>query len=157
MSKIEIPKFDFCVKIKKYPVFDFLVFLSFRATVWNDKVRKMNKVSLALSLCRWFTVKEDEGRTLWLDTQSHASSSASSADDDYAWQWPTSFWSQFKVSTTLQTFPAVRRWNCAALNVHATCSYSTDIDIGAFVTRNQWNIRGKRKEEFFKDWPIIIS
>ncbi|GAB1867505.1 ABC transporter domain-containing protein [Camponotus japonicus] len=42
-------------------------------------------------------VKEDEGRTLWLDTQSHASSSASSADDDYSWQWPTSFWSQFKV------------------------------------------------------------
>lgn len=48
---------------------------------------------------RCFTVKEDEGRTLWLDTQSHASSSASSADDDYSWQWPTSFWSQFKVST----------------------------------------------------------
>lgn len=43
-------------------------------------------------------MKEDEGRTLWLDTQSHASSSASSADDDYTWQWPTSFWSQFKVS-----------------------------------------------------------
>ncbi|KYM82473.1 ABC transporter G family member 22 [Atta colombica] len=42
-------------------------------------------------------VKEDEGRTLWLDTQSHASSSASSADDDYSWQWPTNFWSQFKV------------------------------------------------------------
>uniref|UniRef100_A0ABD2XNJ7 ABC transporter domain-containing protein n=1 Tax=Trichogramma kaykai TaxID=54128 RepID=A0ABD2XNJ7_9HYME len=42
-------------------------------------------------------VKEDEGRTLWLDTQSHASSNASSADDDYSWQWPTSFWSQFKV------------------------------------------------------------
>ncbi|RLU19760.1 hypothetical protein DMN91_008318 [Ooceraea biroi] len=42
-------------------------------------------------------VKEDEGRTLWLDTQSHASSSASSTDDDYSWQWPTSFWSQFKV------------------------------------------------------------
>ncbi|XP_011499510.1 PREDICTED: ABC transporter G family member 14 [Ceratosolen solmsi marchali] len=41
--------------------------------------------------------KEDEGRTLWLDTQSHASSNASSADDDYSWQWPTSFWSQFKV------------------------------------------------------------
>ncbi|XP_043795477.1 ABC transporter G family member 14 isoform X2 [Apis laboriosa] len=44
-----------------------------------------------------FILKEDEGRTLWLDTQSHASSSASSADDDYTWQWPTSFWSQFKV------------------------------------------------------------
>ncbi|XP_029158199.1 ABC transporter G family member 9 [Nylanderia fulva] len=42
-------------------------------------------------------VKEDESRTLWLDTQSHASSNASSADDDYSWQWPTSFWSQFKV------------------------------------------------------------
>ncbi|XP_047360988.1 ABC transporter G family member 14 isoform X1 [Vespa velutina] len=41
--------------------------------------------------------KEDEGGTLWLDTQSHASSSANSADDDYSWQWPTSFWSQFKV------------------------------------------------------------
>jgi len=51
------------------------------------------------SFSRCFTVKEDEGRTLWLDTQSHASSSASSADDDYSWQWPTSFWSQFKVST----------------------------------------------------------
>lgn len=50
---------------------------------------------------RCFTVKEDEGRTLWLDTQSHASSSASSADDDYSWQWPTSFWSQFKVSTNV--------------------------------------------------------
>lgn len=45
--------------------------------------------------------KEDEGRTLWLDTQSHASSNASSADDDYSWQWPTSFWSQFKVSILL--------------------------------------------------------
>ncbi|XP_058807464.1 uncharacterized protein LOC131673466 [Phymastichus coffea] len=44
-----------------------------------------------------FAGKEDEGRTLWLDTQSHASSNASSADDDYSWQWPTSFWSQFKV------------------------------------------------------------
>ncbi|XP_048510014.1 ABC transporter G family member 21 isoform X2 [Athalia rosae] len=42
-------------------------------------------------------VKEDDGRTLWLDTQSHASSSASSSDDDYSWHWPTSFWSQFKV------------------------------------------------------------
>ncbi|XP_043486279.1 ABC transporter G family member 14 isoform X1 [Polistes fuscatus] len=41
--------------------------------------------------------KEDEGGNLWLDTQSHASSSANSADDDYSWQWPTSFWSQFKV------------------------------------------------------------
>lgn len=54
-----------------------------------------------LSFPRCFTVKEDEGRTLWLDTQSHASSSASSADDDYSWQWPTSFWSQFKVSTNV--------------------------------------------------------
>ncbi|XP_033228209.1 ABC transporter G family member 14 isoform X1 [Belonocnema kinseyi] len=39
--------------------------------------------------------KDEEGHTLWLDTQSHASSTAS--DDDYIWQWPTSFWSQFKV------------------------------------------------------------
>lgn len=54
-------------------------------------------------------MKEDEGRTLWLDTQSHASSSASSADDDYTWQWPTSFWSQFKVSIH---FPNVSAGEC---------------------------------------------
>ncbi|XP_033228219.1 ABC transporter G family member 27 isoform X4 [Belonocnema kinseyi] len=42
-----------------------------------------------------FISKDEEGHTLWLDTQSHASSTAS--DDDYIWQWPTSFWSQFKV------------------------------------------------------------
>lgn len=53
---------------------------------------------------RRLAVKEDEGRTFWLDTQSHASSSASSADDDYSWQWPTSFWSQFKVSTARGCF-----------------------------------------------------
>uniref|UniRef100_A0A0K8S5Y2 ABC transporter domain-containing protein n=1 Tax=Lygus hesperus TaxID=30085 RepID=A0A0K8S5Y2_LYGHE len=42
-------------------------------------------------------VKEDEGKTLWLDNQSHASSSVSSSDDDVSWQWPTTFWTQFKV------------------------------------------------------------
>ncbi|BES91925.1 ABC transporter G family member [Nesidiocoris tenuis] len=42
-------------------------------------------------------VKEDEGKTLWLDNQSHASSSVSSSEDDVSWQWPTSFWTQFKV------------------------------------------------------------
>ncbi|XP_033228218.1 ABC transporter G family member 22 isoform X3 [Belonocnema kinseyi] len=43
----------------------------------------------------FISAKDEEGHTLWLDTQSHASSTAS--DDDYIWQWPTSFWSQFKV------------------------------------------------------------
>lgn len=41
-------------------------------------------------------VGNDEGK-LWLDNQSHASSSVSGADDDVNWQWPTSFWTQFKV------------------------------------------------------------
>ncbi|XP_049948266.1 uncharacterized protein LOC126456563 [Schistocerca serialis cubense] len=42
--------------------------------------------------------REDEGKTLWTDSQSHASSSSSGADDDGSdWQWPTSFWTQFKV------------------------------------------------------------
>lgn len=69
-----------------------------------EKVGRVPPPPQHLSSCRWFTVKEDEGRTLWLDTQSHASSSASSADDDYTWQWPTSFWSQFKVSITFSKF-----------------------------------------------------
>lgn len=43
-----------------------------------------------------FAVNEEEGRTLWPDTQSHSSSNSSSADDEYSWHWPTSFWSQFK-------------------------------------------------------------
>ncbi|KAG8297731.1 hypothetical protein J6590_030242 [Homalodisca vitripennis] len=42
-------------------------------------------------------VKEEEGKTLWLDNQSHASSSVSSSDEDVSWQWPTCFWTQFKV------------------------------------------------------------
>lgn len=42
-------------------------------------------------------MKDEEGKTLWLDNQSHASSSVSSSDDDVSWQWPTSFWTQFKV------------------------------------------------------------
>nr|AIN44120.1 ATP-binding cassette sub-family G member 22-like protein [Laodelphax striatellus] len=42
-------------------------------------------------------VKEEEGKTLWQDTASHASSSVSSSDDDVSWQWPTCFWTQFKV------------------------------------------------------------
>lgn len=62
--------------------------------IWRSKTKKMGK---KISTTR--AAKEEEGRTLWLDTQSHASSNASSADDDYAWQWPTSFWSQFKVCT----------------------------------------------------------
>lgn len=73
-------------------------------------------ISLGLKIYKRFlcylTVKEDEGRTLWLDTQSHASSSASSADEDYSWQWPTSFWSQFKVSN----FEIFR-----TININITC------------------------------------
>lgn len=43
-------------------------------------------------------VKDEEGKSLWLDSQSHGSSSVSSTtDDDVRWQWPTSFWTQFKV------------------------------------------------------------
>ncbi|XP_021919484.1 ABC transporter G family member 9 isoform X2 [Zootermopsis nevadensis] len=42
-------------------------------------------------------MKDEEGKTLWLDNQSHASSSVTSSDDDVSWQWPTSFWTQFKV------------------------------------------------------------
>ncbi|XP_063242998.1 uncharacterized protein LOC134542563 isoform X2 [Bacillus rossius redtenbacheri] len=42
-------------------------------------------------------MKDEEGRTLWQDNHSHASSSVSSSDDDVSWQWPTSFWTQFKV------------------------------------------------------------
>uniref|UniRef100_A0A2S2NZL9 ABC transporter G family member 21 n=2 Tax=Schizaphis graminum TaxID=13262 RepID=A0A2S2NZL9_SCHGA len=40
-------------------------------------------------------VHEDEARTLWPDSQSHSSTSTS--DEDFTWQWPTSFWTQFKV------------------------------------------------------------
>ncbi|KAF4518901.1 hypothetical protein B566_EDAN006739 [Ephemera danica] len=42
-------------------------------------------------------VKDDEGKSLWLDNQSHASSSTSNSEDDISWRWPTSFWTQFKV------------------------------------------------------------
>ncbi|XP_034253270.1 ABC transporter G family member 21 isoform X3 [Thrips palmi] len=43
-------------------------------------------------------VKDEEGKSLWLDSQSHGSSSVSSTtDDDVRWQWPTGFWTQFKV------------------------------------------------------------
>nr|CAD7392191.1 unnamed protein product [Timema cristinae] len=42
-------------------------------------------------------MKDEEGKTLWQDNHSHASSSVSSSDDDVSWQWPTSFWTQFKV------------------------------------------------------------
>lgn len=47
-------------------------------------------------------MKDEEGKTLWLDNQSHASSSVSSSDDDVSWQWPTSFWTQFKVWPMLE-------------------------------------------------------
>jgi hypothetical protein len=47
-------------------------------------------------------MKDEEGKTLWLDNQSHASSSVSSSDDDVSWQWPTSFWTQFKVWSMFQ-------------------------------------------------------
>lgn len=42
---------------------------------------------------------EPDGRKLWLDTHSHASSSVSSDthDSDCYFSWPTSFWTQFKV------------------------------------------------------------
>lgn len=39
----------------------------------------------------------EECKELCLDNQSHASSSVSSSYDDMSWQWPTSFWTQFKV------------------------------------------------------------
>jgi len=43
--------------------------------------------------------KEEEGNTwLLVDNQSHTSSSGSSSDYDFSWQWPTCFWTQFKVS-----------------------------------------------------------
>ncbi|KAI5711411.1 hypothetical protein M8J75_000195 [Diaphorina citri] len=41
--------------------------------------------------------EEEECKQLCLDSQSHASSSVSSSYDDMSWQWPTSFWTQFKV------------------------------------------------------------
>lgn len=47
---------------------------------------------------------EQEAR-LWLDTQSHASSSVSSDSPetpDCYFSWPTSFWTQFKVAFTNQ-------------------------------------------------------
>lgn len=47
------------------------------------------------------TVNEDEARTLWLDSQSHSSTSTS--DEDFTWQWPTSFWTQFKVLNNIFT------------------------------------------------------
>lgn len=82
------------------------IFFSFNYTYISVYLRiylrcNSHKATLNTRSSGDFTVKEDEGRTLWLDTQSHASSSASSADDDYSWQWPTSFWSQFKVSTNV--------------------------------------------------------
>lgn len=48
-----------------------------------------------------FTVNEDEAKTLWLDSQSHSSTSTS--DEDFTWQWPTSFWTQFKVILIMVT------------------------------------------------------
>lgn len=41
--------------------------------------------------------EEEEAKELCLDSQSHASSSVASSYDDMSWQWPTSFWTQFKV------------------------------------------------------------
>nr|CAD7445096.1 unnamed protein product [Timema bartmani] len=46
-------------------------------------------------------MKDEEGKTLWQDNQSHASSSVSSSEDDVSWQWPTSFWTQFKLANAL--------------------------------------------------------
>ncbi|XKL59899.1 hypothetical protein PGB90_000915 [Kerria lacca] len=42
-------------------------------------------------------MKEEETKSFWLDNESHASSSVSSSDYDFSWQWPTCFWTQFKV------------------------------------------------------------
>lgn len=42
-------------------------------------------------------VKGGEEGKLWLDNQSHGSSSTSSSDDDLSWQWPTGFWTQLRV------------------------------------------------------------
>lgn len=58
-------------------------------------------LSVRLIVSNLLTVKEEEGKTLWLDNQSHASSSVSSSDEDVSWQWPTSFWTQFKVFVLL--------------------------------------------------------
>nr|BBC77942.1 ABC transporter [Thermobia domestica] len=42
--------------------------------------------------------EDDSGRSSWSDdTQSHASSTVSGTEDDGSWQWPTCFWTQFKV------------------------------------------------------------
>lgn len=43
------------------------------------------------------TAKEEEVNAWLLDNQSHASSSGSSSEYDFSWQWPTCFWTQFKV------------------------------------------------------------
>lgn len=54
-------------------------------------------IHFVIYLYFYLTGKEEEGKTLWFDNQSHASSSVSSSEDDISWQWPTSFWTQFKV------------------------------------------------------------
>lgn len=98
---------------------------------------------------RCFTVKEDESRTLWLDTQSHASSNASSADDDYSWQWPTSFWSQFKVSTL---------WECFQQLPDTMPFYSLKRSLTLFDD-NDWHIilRGKEREAIILCTMIHVS
>lgn len=67
----------------------------------------------------FFAVDETLGnveaeRTLWLDTQSHASSSVSSdtPESDCNFSWPTSFWTQFKVSYHEEFYNNLKNFIC---------------------------------------------
>lgn len=66
------------------------------------ETRKHITQTYLLSVDESLSTAETDARTLWLDTQSHASSSVSSdtADSDCHFSWPTSFWTQFKVWTS---------------------------------------------------------
>uniref|UniRef100_A0A1B6D6J3 ABC transporter domain-containing protein n=1 Tax=Clastoptera arizonana TaxID=38151 RepID=A0A1B6D6J3_9HEMI len=87
-------------------------------------------------------VKEDEGKNLWLDNQSHASSSVSSSEDDVSWQWPTCFWTQFKVLSQ-------RNFQEARPRMLSTLNWVQTIALG-LMAGLLW-FRLERKEESLHD------
>ncbi|CAH0390402.1 unnamed protein product [Bemisia tabaci] len=86
-------------------------------------------------------VKEEENKTLWLDDQSHASSSVSS-EDDYGWQWPTCFWTQFKVLSR-------RNFQEARPRMLSTLNWVQTIGLGLMAGLLWFQL--PRSEEFLHD------